>query len=147
MSPKTLTRQQAAFDFQRVGMGLVHAQSSRTRSAKKVNPPDTSKRLQACCFGCMDQLRRAGVDLESLVIDFLQRFSRHAFEQGHAAAQAVFEIGDFTAHRGFGNGCDFCLFANRVGNFVNAFNADERGVHVKGDGLETSSTAKGGAKC
>src|SRR5699024_11200559 len=56
----------------------------------------------------------------------------HAFKQSHPATQAVGEVGDFPPHGGFRNGGHLGLAAHGVGNFVNAFYADQGGVHVHG---------------
>ena len=59
-----------------------------------------------------------------------------AGKQGHAAAQAVFVVGDFTAHRRFGDRCYFSFATRRIGDFIDALDIDQGGIHVKCDQLE-----------
>ena len=94
------------------------------------------QRLETGGLGGVDQLLGAGVELEAIGEDTVEVFERHAFEQGHALAQALLVVGNDALHRGFGDGGHFGLAPNGVGNLVHAFDVDERGVHVKRDELE-----------
>ena len=82
---------------------------SRTRSVKKVKPPDTSSTFRPAALQAAHQLLGAGVELQPLVVDLLQRRHRHALQQRHAPAQAFLEVGDLAAHRGLGDGGDLGL--------------------------------------
>ena len=84
----------------------------------------------------VDQSRPPGIDAQALHVHPLHVGHGHTAQQRHAAAQAFLEIGDFAAHGGFGDGGHFGLAAHRIGDFVHAFDVDQRGVHVERDELE-----------
>ena len=81
----------------------------------------------------------------------LQAFGQHAGhvrlgdsdQLAHALAQAVLEVGDFTAHGGFGDGGNFLLLARGVGDLIDALDGDQRRVHVEGDELVVSQLLRG----
>src|SRR3989344_3044195 len=76
------------------------------------------------------------IQAQTLCVDLFQAFGWHALEQGHAAAKAVLEVGDFAAHGCFGDGGHLGLFPDSVGDLIDALDVDQGGVHVEGDGLE-----------
>jgi hypothetical protein len=63
-------------------------------------------------------------------------------QQGHTAAQTVFEIGNFSAHGRFGDGGNFGLASCGVRNFIDALDVDEGRVHVKRDEFEIGQTQR-----
>ena len=78
----------------------------------------------------------AGVELQVLRVHGFECRHRHAAQQCQAPAQAVLVVGDFTAHGGFGDGCNFGLAAGGGGDLVDTLDVDERGIHVERDELE-----------
>ena len=112
---------------------------SFTRLAKKVKPPETSSTFMPAALQAATSCSAPGIEPQALVVDLLQRVDRHAFEQRHAAAQAFLEVLDLAAHRGLGDGGDFGLLADRVGDLVDALDVDQRRVHVERDQLEVGA--------
>ena len=84
----------------------------------------------------LDQDLGARVELQALLEHLLQRFHRNALQQGHASAQTVLVIGDFSPHGGLGDGRHFGFAACCIGYLVHALDVDEGGVHVEGDESE-----------
>ena len=71
----------------------------------------------------------AGAELQAFVIHALQGAFFQSLQQRNAAAQAFGEI-DLAAHGGFGDGRHLRLEMIHVGDFIDAFDGDQRGIHV-----------------
>jgi hypothetical protein len=75
-------------------------------------------------------MRAAPGELQPLVVDTFARSDRKAWPQRHAAAQALRKV-DVAAHRTGRDRGDLGLDALHVSDFVDAFDRDERGIHVQ----------------
>jgi hypothetical protein len=60
-----------------------------------------------------------------------------------AAAQAFLEVGDLAAHRGLGDGRHLGLEPGRRGDLVDAFDVDQRRIHVERRQAEVGEPQRG----
>ena len=131
-------------DFQNVGAGEVDAQALFDTVSKKGKATGHQQDFQPRRLAGRNQFCRARVELQALGVYGFQIGHGHALEQRHAAAQAVFEIGNFAAHGRFGNGRHLGLAPRRIGNFVDALDVDQGGVHIKRDEFEVAEFERHG---
>ena len=142
-------RQQAARelalpDFKLVAAGEIQRQALAQTLGKPGEAAAEQQRFQPRRLGGQNEFRRAGAGAQALLPHTLQLRLAHALQQGHAAAQALLEIGDFAAHGRFGDGGHFSAAPCGGGDFVHALDVDEGGVHVKSDEPEMAQRRQGG---
>ena len=128
--------QRVVGEFQYVGARPIDAQAVTHRVGKKCEAAADQQGFEAGRLASTHQLRRAGVELQTLMQHQLHLVHRNAAQQLHALAQTFFVVGNLATHRRLGNRCHFGLAPGCVGHLVDALDVDQRGVHVKGDQLE-----------
>jgi type I restriction enzyme M protein len=139
-----ITCEVAVVNRQHVAAGEVDVQHFAHTVGEEGKATADQQHFHAVGFAGVDQCFGTGIQAQALFKHLVQRGFGHAFEQRHAAAQAVFEVGDLTAHCCFGDGRHLGLAACCIGNFVNALDVDERRVHVKRDEFEVLEFQGGG---
>src|SRR5207253_4823721 len=87
------------------------------------------ERLRAGASESGEHALGARRELQALVVHARERSDIEAREQRDAACQALAEV-DFAAHRARGNRGDLRFDALQVGDLVDAFDTDQRRVHV-----------------
>jgi glucose-1-phosphate thymidylyltransferase len=139
-----ITSEMAVVNRQHVAAGVVDVQHFAHAVGEEGEATADQQHFHAVGFAGVHQCFGTRVQTQTLFKHLVQGRFGHAFEQRHTAAQAVFEIGDLTAHRCLGDGCHFCLAACGIGDLVNALDVDERRVHVKRDEFEVLEFQGGG---
>ena len=76
-------------------------------------------------------------------INAFQRARVEPFEERHAPREALVEVLDLAAHRGFRDRRDLGLQPAEVRDFVDAFDRDERRIHVHREEPEVGETLAG----
>src|SRR5574343_194056 len=102
-------------------------------------------RAQAGLLAAFEQFAGARRKQQALAENAGQDAGVQSGEQGESAAQA-FAVVDLTAHGGFGDRRNLGLLAGEVGQFVDAFDGDQRRIHVEADQPEIGQLAVGRGK-
>jgi hypothetical protein len=105
---------------------------SARRSVKNVKPPETSRVFAPACPEFAQHPFCARRETKPLGIDLLQLTHRQPGEERDAAGEAFGEF-QLAAHRGGGDRGDFALDAHPVRDLVDAFDGDQRRIHVHGN--------------
>ena len=108
---------------------LVHAEPSRHGGGEEREPARHQRADGAGCPHRLHQRAGAGGERDALGQHRVDDAGREAFQKRDALTQGGFE-GDLAAHRPLGDGGDVVLESGEIGEFVDAFLADERGIHV-----------------
>ena len=124
-------------------VGIALGQALAQALGKPGEAAAEQQRFQPRRLGGQNEFRCAGAGAQALLPHTLQLRLAHALQQGHAAAQALLEIGDFAAHGRFGDGGHFSAAPCGGGDFVHALDVDEGGVHVKSDEPEMAQRRQG----
>ena len=112
-------------------------------SVKNVKPPETSSVFKPGRSRAREHAFRARRQLQPFLINAFQRARIEPFQQRDAARQAFVEVLDLAAHRRFGDRRDFRLQPAKVRNFIDAFDRDQRRIHVHRDEAEIREARAG----
>ena len=119
----------AARHFQFVGKGVFKAEPRFEAVGEKGEAAGHQHERHLVFVAFLQQIFRAVGEFERVGINGVQAAFGNAFQQGDATAQRLFEI-QLAAHGTFGNFGHLRFQTRLRGNFVNAFNGDERAVHI-----------------
>ena len=129
MSPATRARQRPVDDVEDVRQRVVQAEPRLEAIREEREPARHEEALRAGRVKTPDHALGAGRKAQALVVHALQRVDGQASQKGYALLQARAEV-DLSAHRAFRDACHRRLDAEHVGDLVDAFDRDQRRVHV-----------------
>src|SRR6202171_3564618 len=115
--------------LQSIGHRVVETEALLQSFGEKSETAGDEQRLGADLAEAGEHALRAGGKREPFRVDALERGNVEAGEQSHAPNEAFSEV-DLAAHRRGGDGGDLRLQSLHVGDFVDALDGDERGIHV-----------------